>query len=166
MQPWTSGLLPSFFPAWLPLGTDISKLHISSSEQKSASLDPGREPSGRRSRLPALPQHRPARGKARRHEGGKASLQPGLGWRVGTQPLWDAGTTLGLPRRASRKGSRLGALGSRLPGKPPSSCTSWASEGGLATLSRPSEEANKLLLQNNGAGEGVRAGWHSVHRAH
>lgn len=74
----------------------------------------------------------------------------------------DAGAALGLPR----KGSGLGALGSRLPGKPPSSCTSWASEGGLATLSRPSEEANKLLLQNNGAGEGAGAGGRSVHRAH
>lgn len=45
------------------------------------------------------------------------------------------GRGLGLPR----KGSRWGALGSCLSGQIPSSHMSWASEGWLITLSRPSE---------------------------
>lgn len=96
--------------------------------------------------------------KARRREGRPAACSPGA---RGPAPR-GAGVALGLPS----KGSGLGALDSRLPGKPPSSCTSRASEGGLATLSCPAEEANKLLLQNNGAGEGAGAGGRSVHRAH
>lgn len=62
-------------------------------------------------------------GHAGRHQGVKAR-QPASRSGVGSLP---------------RKGSRWGALGSCLPGQIPSSHMSWASEGWLITLSRPSE---------------------------
>lgn len=157
MQPWTSGLLPSsqHGSLWELTFQNCTFLLLN---KKVPALAQAGSPVGEG---PGS-QRRCSTGRpAGRHEGKKAgrpACSPGAG---GPAPR-DAGVALGLPR----KGCRLGAPGSRLPGKPPSSCNSRASESGLATLSRPSEEANKLLLQNNGAGEGAGAGGSSVHRAH
>lgn len=113
----------SFFPAWLPLGTDVSKLHISPSEHKSGGLGPGREPSGRRSGLPGG-----AGWPAGRHEGREAG-RPGGSPRPrrvrGAQPPGTWARLQDLPGKA--------APGPRLPGKPLSSCTSRAAEGAVAT---------------------------------
>lgn len=114
---------PSVFPVWLPLGTDISKLRISSSwaikcwpwpwlwPRQGAQWEKGQAP-GRCSRG----------GRAGRHEGMKARRPAS---RLGAE--------------SPRERQQVGALDSLLPGQIPSSHSSRAPEGGLITMSHPSE---------------------------
>lgn len=133
--PWHPSAAPhfwliSFFPAWLPLGTEhFTSAHFFLAKQYRAGPGPGEGPSGRRARsLPHLPPQKkslpPAggghQGKAQRH---RAGLQPRV--RAGDPAPRDAGVRLSvLPGKASGGGAWVH--------------TSQASKWGLVTLSRPS----------------------------
>lgn len=146
MQPWTSGLLPSSQHSSLWELTFQNGTFLLLSKKCRPWPRQGAQWEKVQAPRAAAAQAGPLEGtKAQRREG----RAPCAGGR-GSDPT-DPGVALGLPG----KGSGLGGSGSRLPGKPLSSCISRASEGGFATSSRASEEANKLLLQKNWAGEGA-----------
>lgn len=113
----------SFLPAWLPLGMDISKLHISSSQAIKCWPGAQRGSPERKGPGPVATAAEAGRLKGTRHEGGAAGLQPRCGaW------AW---------LQLFQKRQQEGGSGFLPPTPAPSPSTSRFSEGVLVTLSHP-----------------------------
>lgn len=122
----------SFFPAWLPLGTGISKLHISSSPAIKCQLRPRQGAQWEMGQAPALLQRGWAAG---RHKGRKAASSPEQ-------------VARSLPKEAAGGGSGFTPPGLQK--------VTWQH------YHVPLKEANKLLLRSTGQGRQGRQGGRAV----